>query len=272
MTTTTSQAPAVTSPASTEIDPAWRSGIPFTRLLRAEQRKMTDTRSGFWLVLMMILGALAAAITVVATWNRMAGGSSPSWTLGSAFIPLAPMTLLPVLAILLITSEWSTRSALSTFALEPRRGRVIAAKAVVTVAATVLIWALCQGLAALAALLGDVIHTTPPVSWTMHWSAMAGDLAQTVLLVLVAAALGLAIGNAPAAIVLYMILPVLTTTLGLIPGLHTAMGWVSLNGISLLGTGSLDADGWAHAAVSTLIWIIVPANVGTILTLRREVK
>lgn len=269
MTTTTLTG---SSPTSVETDSARHPGIPFTRLLRAERRKMTDTRSGFWLVLVLILGALAAAVTVVATWDRLADGPNPSWTLGGAFIPFVPMTLLPVLAILLITSEWSTRSALSTFTLEPRRGRVIGAKTVVTVAATVLIWALCQGLAALAALLGEVIHSSSPVSWTIRWSALGGDLAQAVLLVLVAAALGLAIGNAPAAIVLYLILPVLTTTLALIPGLHTAMGWVSLDAISMLGAGSLDTRGWAHVAVSALIWIVIPAVVGTIRTLRREVK
>ena len=38
--------------------------------------------------------------------------------------------LLPVLGILLVTSEWGQRTTLTTFALEPHRGRVIAAKVV----------------------------------------------------------------------------------------------------------------------------------------------
>jgi hypothetical protein len=37
-------------------------------------------------------------------------------------------------AILSVTSEWSQRSALTTFTLVPSRGRVIAAKAAVTLA------------------------------------------------------------------------------------------------------------------------------------------
>ncbi len=275
MSTTTRPDPDVTATIRRPdgIEPASIPGVPFTRLLRAEWRKMTNTRSGFWLVLVMVLGALAAMATVVATWDRMVPGPGSPWTLGGVIIPFVPMTLLPVLAILLITSEWSTRSALSTFALEPRRGRVIAAKAAVTVATTVAIWVLCQGLTALAALLGETIHTTSPVSWTMHWSALAGDLAQTVLLVAVAAALGLAIGNAPAAIVGYMVLPLLTTTLGMIPGLRTAMSWISLDGISTsLLAGTLGSRDWAHVIVSALIWIVVPAVIGTVLTLRREVK
>ena len=39
--------------------------------------------------------------------------------------------LLPVLGILLVTSEWSQRTAMVTFTLEPSRSRVIAAKFVV---------------------------------------------------------------------------------------------------------------------------------------------
>ena len=46
-----------------------------------------------------------------------------------------PMTLLlPVMAILSVTSEWSQRSGLTTFTLVPHRGRVIWAKMVVSMA------------------------------------------------------------------------------------------------------------------------------------------
>jgi ABC-2 type transport system permease protein len=36
--------------------------------------------------------------------------------------------LLPVLGVLLVTSEWSQRTAMTTFALVPRRFRVLTAK------------------------------------------------------------------------------------------------------------------------------------------------
>ncbi len=41
---------------------------------------------------------------------------------------LAPRVLLPVLGIMLVTSEWGQRTAMVTFALEPRRRRVVWAK------------------------------------------------------------------------------------------------------------------------------------------------
>ncbi len=40
--------------------------------------------------------------------------------------------LLPVVAILSVTGEWSQRAGLTTFTLVPHRGRVIRAKLVVT--------------------------------------------------------------------------------------------------------------------------------------------
>ena len=46
--------------------------------------------------------------------------------------------LLPILAIMLVTSEWSQRTALVTFTLEPRRSRVVLAKLVVAQLFTVL--------------------------------------------------------------------------------------------------------------------------------------
>ena len=53
--------------------------------------------------------------------------------------------LLPVLGILSITSEWSQRTALTTYALVPRRERVVAAKLIAVVLA-----ALASVLASLA--------------------------------------------------------------------------------------------------------------------------
>ena len=38
--------------------------------------------------------------------------------------------ILPMIAILSVTSEWSQRSGLTTFTLVPHRGRVILAKAI----------------------------------------------------------------------------------------------------------------------------------------------
>ena len=65
-----------------------------------------------------------------------------------------PMTLLlPVMAILSVTSEWSQRSGLTTFTLVPHRGRVIRAKMVVSIA----LGAVSIGVALAIGALGNIV-------------------------------------------------------------------------------------------------------------------
>src|SRR5687767_9942655 len=96
-------------------------GVPFGRLVAVETRKLFDTRSG------MTLAAILVALTVAAVAARGAvAGPSLEKLIGTAGIGFG--TLLPVLGILSVTGEWSHRTVLTTFALEPRRVRVLAAK------------------------------------------------------------------------------------------------------------------------------------------------
>ena len=68
-----------------------------------------------------------------------------------------PMTLLlPVMAILSVTSEYTQRSGLTTFTLVPHRGRVIRAKAVVAMA----LGAVSIGVALAIGALGNILGST----------------------------------------------------------------------------------------------------------------
>jgi ABC-2 type transport system permease protein len=94
------------------------------RLTAVELRKMTDTRAGFWLQL--AVGLLTVAVVAAdCLWGR-----AQDHTLREMLaVAVAPASvLLPVVGILLVTSEWSQRTGMVTFALVPRRGRVMAAK------------------------------------------------------------------------------------------------------------------------------------------------
>lgn len=268
--TTTAVTSMNTPPAAPA--PTGPERIPLRRLTGAEARKLADARSGLWLIGVIILSAVAVAACTAAFWGRLTHDTRTEWTFGDALVSFVPMMLLPVLAILLVTSEWSTRCAMTTFTLEPRRGRVVLAKAIVVVLATVVVWLLCKGLTAAAAVAGGHLHPGHPVSWHVDRAALAGDISLAVLLALMALSLALLLGNAPATIVIYMAQPLMTTSLGMIPGLGTVMGWASVNGLSLLSTGSLAGRDWVHVAVSATIWILIPAVVGTVLSLRREVK
>ena len=102
-----------------------RPGVPFSRTLQAEVRKMVDTRAGRWMVIVM------AALTVVILAAFVIWGPADDATFANllqvATLPLA--LLLPVIGIMAATAEWTQRTGLVTFTLEPRRGRVVLAKA-----------------------------------------------------------------------------------------------------------------------------------------------
>jgi ABC-2 type transport system permease protein len=115
---------AVDGPLQTS--PTQLQGPTLGRLVAVELRKMIDTRAGFWL---LVSNALIAVASVVV---RLIWSPAEEQTLAHFFSATVEATsvLLPVLGILAVTSEWSQRTALTTFTLVPRRERVIAAKLV----------------------------------------------------------------------------------------------------------------------------------------------
>ena len=122
--------------------------IPFRTVVGVELRKAFDTRSGFWLMV-----AIAAAGR--ARDGRRSSPSRPSSDLtydsfaGAIGVPMT--ILLPVVAILAVTGEWSQRAGLTTFTLVPHRGRVIRAKFVVTIAIGIASMALALSVSARSA-------------------------------------------------------------------------------------------------------------------------
>jgi len=122
------------------------------RLTLVELRKMTDTRAGFWLQL--AIAALTVFVAVaVAIW-----GVGPDQQFGSLLgATIQPASILgPVVGVLLVSSEWSQRTAQITFGLVPRRGRVVVAKLLAGLAWSALAFALAVGAAAVAAAVANV--------------------------------------------------------------------------------------------------------------------
>ena len=111
------------APAATSAEPA---PIPLTRIIGVELRKMFDTRSGFWLMASIGITALLATGAVI----LFAPDSALTFDSFAAAIGVPMTIILPIIAILSVTSEWSQRSGLTTFTLVPHRGRVIWAKAI----------------------------------------------------------------------------------------------------------------------------------------------
>lgn len=235
------------------------------RLTAIELRKAYDTRAGAWL-----LGLTAVATVALALVRALTGAAADQGLRGIFGVALIPSSiLLPVVGILLVSSEFSQRTALSTFALVPDRGRVVRAKmqaAFVLAAAAVL----------LALLVAVVV--TPLGGAADRWdlgAAEAGQgVVQLVLSVLWGLAYGLVLGAPAPAIVANFVLPAVFSILGeLVGALDRAWDWLDPNRPMLaLGDLSADATDWAHLAVSGTLWIALPLVVGVVLLLRREVK
>jgi hypothetical protein len=240
-----------------------------TRLAVVELRKMIDTRSGFWLLVGIGLISLAAVVL------QLIWGDAHARTLSGHFrLTLYPVgLLLPVLGILTVTTEWSQRTALTTFTLVPERQRIAIAK---LVAATV-VGALSLLVSLLFSVLGNILGILLRDS-DGSWSLPAVNLAQALLLQVLGVVMGVAFGmllmNTPLAIVLYFMLPavwqILTT---LIEAIQDVAGWINLNAtMEPLSHGAVRGEGWARLATSTLVWIVLPLVLGTFRLIRREVK
>ncbi len=127
--------------------------IPFGRILWVELTKMFNTRSGFWLAASIGITALLATAAVIA----FAPDSAMTYDNFGAAVGVPMVIILPVIAILSVTSEWSQRSGLTTFTLVPKRGEVIWAKLLISVALGAVSIVAALGIGAVGNLVGAAI-------------------------------------------------------------------------------------------------------------------
>lgn len=247
--------------------------VPFMRLVRVELRKTIDTRAGRWLLI--AIGVITAAAMVL--FLSFAEGFDMNFT---SFVGIAATPqgfLLPILGILTITSEWSQRTGLVTFTLEPHRGRVLAAKFVAVlfmgIAAVVL-------LVTLAALFNVLAREALGGSgdWGPGWFGVRNVFILQIFGLLGGLAFGMILLNSAAAIVLSFILPaVMSILVSLVPWLQKAAPWIDLNTaqspmLDPTNGGHLTGDDWLHLAVTSLWWIWIPLLAGAYRVMRSEVK
>jgi ABC-2 type transport system permease protein len=241
--------------------------VPFTRHVVVEMRKMFDTRAGKWLMITIV----AITALVVALLLIFAPDDSKNFEsfLGGTATPQG--FLLPVLGVLLVTSEWGQRAALTTFTLEPHRERVIAAKVVAAV---------LFGLAAIAVAIAVAALATVIAGVDDMWGAYGvGDLGNFAILQTMGIVQGLAFGmlflNSAAAIVTYFVLPIaFNIVTSIIEQVRDVQPWVDLSTaqVPLFEGEGLTGEEWAQIGTTTLIWIVLPFAVGAWRMLRAEVK
>jgi ABC-2 type transport system permease protein len=247
--------------------------IPLGRLVSVEIRKMFDTRSGFWL--MSSIGILSVIATVAVI--LFAADDEVTYMSFAAATGFPMSIILPMIAVLSVTSEWSQRSGLTTFTLIPHRGRVVLAKAIATVGVAVVSMLLALAIGVLGNLVGSALAGVP-TTWDASVSDLLFIVLGNVLGLLMGFMLGVAIRNSAGAIVGYfvfsLVLPPLSELLDASASwFHSLRPWVDFRyNQSNVFDGHLTGEQWANLGVTSLVWLIIPLTLGVWMLLRSEVK
>jgi ABC-type transport system involved in multi-copper enzyme maturation permease subunit len=236
------------------------------RLTQVELRKMFDTRSGFWLPICVAVVAIGTVLITVLTGPNE--NHTFTHVFGNALIPTA--ILLPLIGVLLVTGEFSQRTALTTFTLVPSRARVMTAKLSASVVCSVVALAFCLVVGAGA----TAIH---PASGSGTWTLHAVLLPQAFLYLATAMITGLAFGaallvSAPA-IVIYLLLPTIWSALaGSISGLKGVADWLDASQtLEPMTRHALGATDWLQACATLALWMALPLAIGWWRVMRRDV-
>jgi ABC-2 type transport system permease protein len=238
---------------------------PLVRLTRVELRKMVDTRSGFWLQLSV------AALTVLVVVITLIAGHESDFTfrniLGDALVPAG--ILLPVVGILLVSSEWSQRTALISFALVPERQRLIAAK----VLAGVVLGLIAFAFAAVVSALGTAV-ASPDIAhvWTFPIGLVGQDVLYAVSAMVIGVAFGAALQASAPAIVLYFGLPAAIGALSAIRSIEGTVEWFGSASLEWLTQNLLSGHEWAQVLVTLALWMVLPLAIGTWRVTRRDLN
>lgn len=227
------------------------------RLTKVELRKMVNTRSGFWLLL-AVVGLTFVAVLVTALFGHEEDRTFRH-ILSNGLQPAG--ILLPVVGILLVSSEWSQRTTLVSFALVPGRSRLIAAKAF----AGVILALVATVVAVVVAAFGTAIASTDaPHVWSLPLALLLQDFFFVVTSMLIGVGFGAALLASAPAIVLYFAVPTALSALGSIHAISGAIEWINVGESSGPLTESLlSGQEWGQILTTLLLWMVLPLAIGT---------
>lgn len=248
---------------------------PMSRLTKVEFRKALDTRAGRW-----VTGIIVVLVLIVVTIYALVAPDLEKDFMD--FLSIAGFVLgyfMPILIIMLVTSEASQRNGLVTFSLEPRRPRIIVAKllAGLLLAAGVMVLAACM--AVIGTLIGIASGASP--DWAIEGKlAFNGFVLANLIGVLVGFAIATLLMNTAGAIVTYFAYTlILPTAIGILSalseGFEKLAPWIDFNTAQIpLFEGDYvpSSEEWAQLAVTGTIWLVIPLALGIWRLLRIEFK
>jgi ABC-2 type transport system permease protein len=187
-----------TTAAYGQIDISSTEHVPMSRLARVELRKALDTRAGLWFAVSII--ALVLVVEVI-----YAIASNENDRDFGTFLSIAGGVLgyfLPILIIMLVTSEASQRNGLVTFTLEPKRSRVVVAKFIAGIVLGILVMVMGAVMAVFGTVVGMLLGGSP--EWSVDGNLLFnGFVLANVIGVFIGFAIAMLLMNTPAAIVGY---------------------------------------------------------------------
>ncbi len=230
------------------------------RLVRVEMGKTVDTRGGFWLQFSIV------ALTLIVVAVRSLAGDAADHTFASIlYVGLLPAAgLMPLIGILLVTSEWSQRTGMITFALVPVRSRVISAKLIASITIALAVLFVAVVLIATGALLGGGT-----------WAGVVPLIGQAAVYLVGGMIIGVAFGmlllSSTPAIVALFALPISWTALASLPVFAGVAPWLDTNrALGPLTQEVLTGPQWARVATSLGVWMVLPLLLGAWRITRQE--
>jgi ABC-type transport system involved in multi-copper enzyme maturation permease subunit len=264
-----------TATAPTTLDVSRTPAVPFGRLVGVELRKLADTRAGRWLLIS--IAALTLLVLIIQMAVVVGQDLHPKFLdfLQGMNTPMG--ILLPVLGVMSVTSEWSQRTAMVTFTLEPSRVRVVAAKIVSLLVISVLALAVGLLLGSLANVLYGGLSGNPVI-----WGSFAKFAIYYLLLYVFGMLTGFAFGavflNSPAGIVVYFVYSfvfpgLMELAAQLMHWFANIRPWIDFNNDQNdLIDATVHGSGWAHLITGALVWLVLPVAIGIWRIRRAEVK
>jgi len=239
--------------------PARRTSASLPAQVGLEVRKSLSTRSG---------RAVAGASVLLAPAAVAIASGAASRPLDDVVGPLVVTGMLSVLVLLSLgvlstAGEWTHRTVQTTYLLEPRRGRVLAAKAVAVAGMGAVLAAVAAGLA-----VGLLAVLEPSASFAGGGQAVAMVAVAGAAFALVGAGVGAALGNTAGALTGVYLLE-----LGVLPMLQLFKP--SLADRIDPGNAVLELAQGTHQAQSVLVlavWVGVSLVAGAVLTRRRPIQ
>jgi ABC-2 type transport system permease protein len=192
-----------------------------TPLIDAERIKLTSTRSPWWCAGVATIGTAGLSALIAVAGD--AEGGLPITVGATQFGYVVGMAVVMVMATLAVTSEYSVGTIRTTFLAAPRRGRALAAKAVVVAAVAATVGVLgAFGAWAISALLLPAVDLS--LAGVTEWRQVAGVGAVYLGASVVAVAVGILVRHTAGAVSIVLVWSLIAEQLfQLIPGIGEAV-------------------------------------------------